>query len=319
MAKTLFIRLTRNGDYQWFTAGEVLGRGSLEQLQTERELLSGARLWLLLPGDKVVLNQLPCTPKERRHLRKAAPYELEEQLISDVEELHFAFTTPQGDQVTAACCDQEWLQQQLDIFQELGLEVHHMVPEPLMLPLVEAGWSLGISGRSVVVRYGASQGFALESPLMPMALQQLSEQGEPESILLLAGNDQQLGQLQRLLPEKLQQRCQSRQESWPQTVSASAANSPMLDMRQGAFSNHLPVGRWWQQWQPVAIFAAAVLAVFVVAQVVQYNQAKSQSQKLEQQVAQTVSQALSRRIPGQECRASGYHSGNGTPQAERSW
>ncbi|MDM3869756.1 type II secretion system protein GspL [Porticoccus sp. W117] len=298
MAKPLYIRLTRNGDYQWFADGDVLGRGSLQQLQAERELLSGARLWFLLPGDKVALNQLPCSTKERRHLRKAAPYELEEQLISDVEQLHFAFTSPQDDQVTAACCDQDWLQQQLDAFQEAGLEVNHMVPEPLMLPQVENGWSLGVSGRSVVVRCGASQGFALESPLMPTALQQLSEQHEPESVLLLAANDQQLGQLQRLLPESLRERCQSRLETWPQTVLAAAEQSPVLDMRQGKFSNHLPVARWWQQWQRVAIFAAAVLLVFVVAQVVQYNQAKTQGQKIEQQIAQTVSESLSRRISG---------------------
>ncbi|MGS2724494.1 type II secretion system protein GspL [Porticoccus sp. GXU_MW_L64] len=298
MAKNLFIRPTHNGDYQWFAAGEVLGQGSLEQLQQQRELLSGARLWLLLPGDKVVLNQLPCSPKERRHLRKAAPYELEEQLISDVEQLHFAFTSPQHDQVTAACCDQDWLQQQLDAFQDMGLDINHMVPEPLMLPLEEGGWSLGISGRSVLLRSGVSQGFALEPALMPLALQQLSEQQEPESILLLAANDQQLEQLQGLMPEPLKERCHNRLESWPQTVSAGADQSPALDMRQGAFSNHLPVARWWQQWQRVGIFAAAVLLVFVTAQLVQYNQAKTQGQKIQQQIAETVSQSLSRRTVG---------------------
>ncbi|MCV6604949.1 MAG: type II secretion system protein GspL [Porticoccaceae bacterium] len=298
MAKTIFIRLTRNGDYQWFAAGEVLGRGSLQQLQEERELLNSARLWLLLPGDKVVLNQLPCSAKERRHLRKAAPYELEEQLISDVEQLHFAFGHPQDDLVTVACCDQDWLQQQLDAFQEQGLEVHHMVPEPLLLPVVENGWTLAISGRAVVIRYGVSQGFALESPLVPTALQQLAETDKPESILLLAGDDQQLDQLQRLLPAELQECCQNRQQSWPQTVSASADSSPVVDMRQGPFSNHLPVKRWWQQWQRVAIFAAAVLVVFVTAQVVQYQQAKNQGQLLQQQITQTVSQSLSRRTVG---------------------
>ena len=297
MAKTIFIKTIGDSEYQWLADGAVLGGGSLEQLQGD--IPAGARLWLLLPGDKVLLSQLPCTAKERRHLRKAAPYELEEQLISDVEQLHFAFTSPADNMVTTAVCDKDWLTGQLAVFQQSGLELHNVVPEPLLLPLVDAGWTLRRDEQCIHVRCGESQGFSIDLPLAAVALQQLlSEQGEPQQILLLGDNDDEIGELQDLLPQVLHPYCESRLEPWPQSLFTAADKDPAVNMRQGSFSNHLPVMRWWQQWQKVAILAAVVVVIFAAAQIVQYNQVKQQGQQLRKQIAETVTTALSRRAVG---------------------
>ncbi|UTW45579.1 hypothetical protein KFE80_01205 [bacterium SCSIO 12696] len=298
MANTIFVRQTRSGDYHWFADGVELAQGSLAQFKADLSSLSNARVWLLLPGNDVVFNQLPCSARERRHLRKAAPYELEEQLIDEVDQLHFGFAHLSDDQLSIACCDHQWLQQLLDHFQQAGIEVHHMVPEILLLPWQPETWTLAVRGQSIVVRCGASQGFALEPALIPMALQQLVQQDKPQRVLLLAGSDEQLQLLRRMLPEALQAQCDAELQSWPQTVIANSPTKPPLDMRQGAFSNHLPVRRWWQHWQRVAVVVAVALVVFVAGQWAQYSDVKQQGLQLQQQISTTVSQALSRRTVG---------------------
>ena len=299
MSKTMFIRAHRDGEYQWFADGAALGRGQLSQLQDAVSQMPGARLVLLLPGQMVLLSQLPCTAKERRHLRKAAPYELEESLISGVEQMHFAFARPVDDMATVACCDREWMDLLLAPLQQAGLEIHQMVPEPLALP-ASPGWTLRLVDGDVWVRYGHSQGLALEAQLAAVALGQLlDEQGQPQQLQLLADTEQEIAELQQLLPESIRDLCESRLETLPQSLSGQGADTSVaLDMRQGDFSNHLPVRRWWRQWRPVAVLAAVALMVFATSQWVQYSQLKEQSVQLRQQIATTVADALSRRAVG---------------------
>ncbi len=307
MKKQILVRLAGDNLYAWswhnhrHTDADITaysGQGSLAELKT---VVSDKRdeLCLLLAGDQVRVQLVPCSLKERRHVKQAVPYAMEETLVTAVDEMHFSFLIPfdSKDHVAVACCDRAWLKQQLAPFDDAGLEVKRLVPAPLVLPCGE-GWTLCLvdqpGGEEVWVRYGKWQGFVLELSLARSALECLGkEQGVPSQLTLLAESEAGLNQLHQLIPAQLQVPVQSHVQPLPHTMDASTTG---FDMRQGEFSLQLPVSQWWRQWRWVAVLALTTLALFAAVNGLEYRQLRHEELALRRTMEQEARKVIPRGI-----------------------
>ncbi len=297
MTKRLLVKIEEDTDldassYSWQFAGdrveedETGGKvywGSLENL-AEAVGGSDCELWLLVPGSKVVTQHLTVSRKEQRHLRQLAPYQLEDELAGEIDDIHFAFGTAVDEQVPIVCIDRHWLRKHYDALASIGLEVVRCLPDTLLLPRDDDGWTLRL-GRELQVCRGPGDGFAVAESLASMALGALAEEtvGDdlatvPDSITLLAESDEKLERLESLLPESLAERVVDRRltRAWDLDWSLRDA----IDLCQGEFSRRLPLQRWWYMWRQVGYLAAAVLVAFVVVNVAELQLLKSQQQSL---------------------------------------
>lgn len=269
---------------------QTFGNGELSELQQtlgEWEY----ELWLLVPGARVVTTELTVSRKEQRHLRSMAPFQLEDDLACEIDEVHFAFGPVSNGKVAIARVDKGWLQQHFTALAEMGLEIQRCLPEALLLPTEVNGWSVYLA-EELQVCQGLGRGFVIDANLTAAALntllsQQSDEQGEKgddddgselPSIALFADTEARLAQLETMLPEVLKDKVSQRAIRSPWQFDTSLRN--VIDLCQGDFARQLPLVHWWQLWSKTAIFAAVVLVAFFSINFAEIQILKSEQQQL---------------------------------------
>ena len=122
------------------------------------------RTIVLVPGIDVFLGDARVPGRNRQQVLRAIPYALEEQLATDVEQLHFALGPVQADNhYPVAAVDREKMESWAELLREHGINANQWLPEMLALPAAEEGWSLLVDQETVLVRTGPYAGFASDS------------------------------------------------------------------------------------------------------------------------------------------------------------
>lgn len=252
--------------------------------------------WVILPGSRVNTRQLEYSDKEKKHLRNLLPFQLEDSVVGDVEDLHFALGTPADGKVVVAFADKTWLQAAFAELAALGIEVTRCWTAPLTLPLAaEAAtdsnnhWSLGLYQNQVYLRYASTMGFSVAQQHARMALQMLlRDQGRVDSLPSLhlrAVSEADLATLGELIPAELQGTIASQTlaDEWALDYSNSS-----IDLCQGDFSQRLPIERWWKLWQSVATFAGVCVAVYLGTLMFEIHKLGGENLKIRQQIETTA-------------------------------
>jgi general secretion pathway protein L len=256
--------------------------------------------WLILPGANVNTRELEYSEKEKKHLRNLLPFQLEESVAGDVEDLHFALGTPANGRVVVAYTDKTWLQAVFAELATLGIEVTRCWSAPAVLPLPsDAGadtssqWSLGLYDQQVFIRYAPTLGFSVAEPHGAMALALLLASREPADQLpelhLRAANEADLARLAGLIPNTLQSRITSQitADPWALDLGGSA-----IDLCQGEFSQRLPIERWWKMWKSVAIFAGVCALVYLGTMLFEIHKLSGENLKIRQQIEASARSAI---------------------------
>jgi len=270
-------RLMEDGN--WMGPAEA---GSLPALK-RAQLSSHAEVWLAVASPQLVLQQAFFDAKQRRHLAKLMPYELEEHIIGNVDDFHFAYGNLHGDKVAVVYTPIEWLAQLLEQFELADIEVAVCLPLPLLLPWVEGTWSLRwLGGRAPVeVRYAYDLAYTIPLDLLQESMLCLLADTEadliPMQIKLFGQSFEDLQTLQEHLPESLQEKATSAQ--WDEWLSLSLDLLPALNLRQGELGRTLPIARWWQTWKPAAIVAGVALAIYLASNWVTLAQLKGEQKR----------------------------------------
>lgn len=264
----------------WSAPGDAAPRrGSAAELAAVPAVRE-SELVLVVPAQKVLLQDVAFSANERRMLRQTLPYDLEEQLVDDVDRQHFALGAIEGTQVPVAIVEKQWLTDWLQRCAQAGLDIKSAVPEQLLLPWREGCWSLWPSDERWLVRVGRYRGFALEPVSAALALQlMLDGAAELPSTLIVHGE---------VAPETLEQ-LPELLRGIVETVDAPRwtpppAGAPVIELLQGTLARTLPWRRWWLQWQRPALALAAVLVVQLIVMGVQHHRLDRQNIALRQQV-----------------------------------
>ncbi len=283
MANQLLLYVSGSDQFRWCWLGadqkpllDSAGSGSLEDLG--RLLGEGEHeVWLLLPGAKVITRELESSEAEKKHLRRLLPFQMEESVIGDIDQFHFALGPMREGQVAVAYVERPWLSEIFAQLKSLGITVSHCSSLPLLLPLPPAApatepadsdhypyWTLQLQNDHLLVRAAPSLGYSLPRERARMGLEMLlTAQQRVDNLphlILRANTDSDLVALEALLPDDLAGRIDSQTlvELWQLDLSA-----PVIDLCQGEFSQRLPVGRWWGVWRGMVTATAACLVVYV--------------------------------------------------------
>jgi general secretion pathway protein L len=229
------------------------------------------------PGEELSLQSVAISPEERRHFVGSLPFMLEEQLATDVDELHFV-SQPQDklNFAVAICSQQQMSQWQLLLADFPG--VNRWTPEPLLLPWSAGEWCLVLEQGRCIARTGACTGFSIEAALLPVLLaSELQESGTPSAVVVY-GSDQDKDLA--LLPESLQSLAQWRRGGFNSALMVAGDAAEALNLRQGEYSPQLPIGKWWRQWRSVAALLIAAFVAQLLATYVDYRQLQQENLSL---------------------------------------
>jgi len=251
--------------------------------------------WLIVPGNKAVTCELEYQEQEKKHLRRLLPYQLEEAVIGDIDQFHFALGPAREGRAVTAYIERAWMQQLFDRLGEHNIEITRAHPLPLMLPLPREEalseqyphWTLQLEGDSLLVHHAPNLGFSVERFQGELSLQMLLTAQQRVDNLphlqLRAASDAELLALESMLPKELQDRVddQALVEFWQMDFSADVVN-----LCQGEFSQRLPIERWWKDWQTVVAGAAACLVIYIGVMVYQVQGLEQENVEIRRQVEQ---------------------------------
>lgn len=285
-------RLQQQLRWCWLSAlglPEQTGAGQMADLSASLPN-TPVQAWLLLPGEMVVTRELSFQEKEKKHLKTLLPFQIEETVIGDVDQFHFAFGPLKTDKVAAAWLDKIWLQKCFQQLQALPVEITRMWADYLTVPYQNSAeqadralWSLELAGDDVRVRYGQALGFTTHKAHIANTLGLLLNQQNLTSNLpdlhLYAASDEELAQLVALLPISLADKVSQKNllNPWQRDYLDKSIN-----LGQGEFSQRLPIERWWKHWRKVALLAACCLATHVGIQLYQIHDLKTDNLKIRQ-------------------------------------
>lgn len=274
-------RCSLEGD--WLAPAEQGDGAALRRSLPQQNL----EVCLLLSGTEVVTQLVSYSSKERRHLARLIPFELEDDVTTELEELHFAIGKPGDGEVPTAYVNREWLATQIADLEALGFEVSHCLPEPLLLPRPENGWTLRLDDE-LQVHYGMGLAFAVEPVMATAALSSLAETALlPERLLLMADDQTGLDTLYDSLPPVLQEQLTTLDielqlaDRWD---GFALDRYDSLDLRQGSFARQLPFTKWWREWRSVAVVGAIALFGYVGVSVAQIQVSSAQTAELREEI-----------------------------------
>lgn len=307
MAELLVIRLnpaagsTTAVQSEWLVVdghGARLGSVQTGTLAEAAPQTIGRRVILLVPGPDVLLAEPVLPLKSGAKLAQIVPFALEEQLATDVEDLHFAVGKRDGRPgtpvaVVARARMQEWL----DTCAAAGLRVDAIHAETAALPVTPNSVTLVIDQGRVYVRRENSQGAVLEVEPLIEALQLALGSGEEEREHVTIYVSESDYERERDLLEGLREFTASLQlkllpDGPLPIMAANVATSPPVNLLQGPYAVKRKLTISFAPWRYAAMLAGLFVILHFGLKGWQYWHNKQVESALDAQITQVFQQAM---------------------------
>jgi len=281
VSESLVIRLGTNAQQpvEWLVWSakeeEIIASGTLASahaLGELRERAGGRPVVTLVPGSDLIFRRVSLPGKYSRQAAAALPYLLEEQIASDVDELHLVVLGHEGHDVDLMAVDKEKMQTWLGWLEAAGLKSQQLLPDVLALPQAADGWSALQLGKEWLLRQGPCQGIVADEPLLAMLL---AVEAEPVTI-----------HSHTPVPPILTANWQAADPELPMLLLAKGALNCQANLLQGPYRPQTEYSRYWLQWRKVAVVAGLLLLVALTQRGVHLYQLAEQDKALKAEIRQ---------------------------------
>ncbi len=249
---------------------------------------AGHPVVLLAPTENLVLTTTDLQIRQKAKLRKALPYALEEQLASDVEELHFALAPQRDEQQAVAIIEKSLLEKWLGAFQSQQIALRAIIPDVLSLPWRADDWSIACDSQRALVRTGRYSGFACDrenlAVLLDAALE--SEETPPINLRLWQCKDKQALAWPRKQPRLLKHRCDGELLQLLQLLAKSIDIRDSINLLQGDYGVQTDLLKSLKPWRWPAALALLLFTIGFAGKMLERNQLAAQQTLLRQQAEQ---------------------------------
>ena len=281
---------------------------------------------LVIPGEKVVTNRVTYHPAEKRHFRQLLPYQLEEQVIGDVEDLHFATGPLKAGEVIVTYVDDTWFAETVAWYRDHGFTISRCIADfQLLMPAVNQ-WIIWSTESRIVCFHSSGLGFSAHYGLLKPLLADLLSGGQAKTVVdsdevdldpdkNLPTNPQGDANLQNDANTDIQLYADSEQalnyllECLPGNVHGRATQCPGkpvldllgnkgIDFCQGPYASKLPFSHWWQASRTSVFLAVAALLAFIAVNLLEVFQLKDHQQVVKQQIEQRYRQVVPQGVMG---------------------
>ncbi|MGA7179378.1 MAG: type II secretion system protein GspL [Thiobacillaceae bacterium] len=144
---------------------------------------------LVLASDLVLTLKTPLPDLPERRLAPLLPAAAEAATLVEADTIHAVIMDHPGDgDATLAVVEEAWLTRILSKLAGLGLHPDSALPEYLLLPWTEDGWSVGWRSNNSVARFSKSEGMSLDDGEPPVGLiLALAQRKRPAAIKVYLG------------------------------------------------------------------------------------------------------------------------------------
>lgn len=208
MSRTLLLRIdptATEASWQLVENGLLVGPLGKGKLGDARRAARGVPVVVLVPAEEIFLDNVALPGKNRNKLRRAIPYAVEDQLIDDIDNLHFALSThPHHGRYLIAAVEDRMMEYWDKAMINAGIRVETIIPDVSALGLSDGSWTVLLESTRAMVRTPETL-FATDIASLPVMLENLSAasgESEPPRVRLYdCSNDDKAILLQAANPQ----------------------------------------------------------------------------------------------------------------------
>lgn len=269
----LVMYLHDNQDITWAiksVSGDIVRHAYQDSAEGISAIAEGRAVVVIVPAQDVLLTSVSVPTTNRATYLQAVPFALEEQLVDEIEDLHFAIgERPMENRLSVAVVAKAKMAQWLSVLHSMHIVPDCLVPAQLVLPCQEGEWSVFIASQ-VIVRTGPFMGFGCaEEELVSFLNAGLSGlEVLPQLVVTSYGRPQSAIQLN--VPVSLQQQ-ECPQVQWAYDLARDVTLYPSIDLLQGKYvvKKKRP-SRLGTLWKGAVAAAAAWLFLLLLGPTVSY-------------------------------------------------
>jgi len=284
MKSQLIIHFHHDDTISWFSTNQ---KGHLvnqaEHVSLDAIPLHFKHIIVLIPTTSLLLTNAIIPSKQQQKIVKAIPYALEEQLIDDIDTLHFAIGKKdnQTAQIPVAVIAKNTLQIYLDKLKQQGISPTSIMPDVLAVPLPEKSWGIMYYDNNVLIRTGLCRGFAIEQSLLDITLSMALEEQDisPQQLVVFSGQDSLATKELHTLGLSIVEN--QHQESIDNWLIETVAQAIPLNLLQGDFQTTKQVSGGWKKWRISLILLILWLVISASIQVIDYQKLQQQRHVLQ--------------------------------------
>ncbi len=266
------------GPIEWRrTGGAEVRHGRCADILACKSVTGGGRVHVWTPAADTLLTHATLPTRSRAKVLQALPYALEDQLLEDPENLHFAYVEEPGGRLAVAVTSRQRLQDWNKVLAQAGITPASMAPASLSVPWSPQAWAIAFADAHAWLRTGAASGSACpragnEPPaILRLALTEArAAQQAPDSLLVFGA------------PPEFDASAWS--EALGIAVHASTqppghweyAALPALNLLQGEFALHSPAADVLRPLRPAAIMLGLWLVGALVVNSIDWWQLRNQ-------------------------------------------
>ena len=188
MAETLLINYKPHLDHCYWTLineqGECISQLSQGSLSDISSMAKGKHATVLLDAACLTLHKVNIPSQNRQRQLQAVPFALEEQLASDIEDMHFALGKKTSAQdLPVISINKSLLDTTLAAFKDAGIYIDLLSTDVLALPFVDNSWTIFIDEDNVLIKTDHDMGYYCDRNNLSVILANLlKKRSTPESI-----------------------------------------------------------------------------------------------------------------------------------------
>ena len=291
MTDRLYAKPISQGLWQWRIANgngawiaDAYSTGDAEALASALPSAT-TPVTLIVPGADIVTCKADVNEADKKHLSKLLPFELEERIITPVEDIHLVHGQIEDEKVDAYYIRAEKFNEFLAPLLELGVEVTEAVPDYSLLKHSDNGITVFFDGDMVVVRVADKHGFSVEAQLAKTIFPRLKiDLDQVTQLSLVAEEFDLLENIHGWLPEIWEEdfEISLNENHYWDWLDLTRSSRQRPNLRVGDFAKRLPIERWVTLWKMPAALVASVFFVSVIVIYGQYLVAKSEFKEIRQ-------------------------------------
>ena len=271
--------------------GVPITRGAEARLQQVSTVTQNANVMVLLPLEQMLLTNVNTRARKQKHLLKAVPFALEDELADDVEDLHFAVGQRYGENdFPVAVIDKRTLDSILDELSQADIYPDLLTADVFGLPFREGTWTILIENERALVRTERYQGFTIDLHNLQQMLTSSLRQAEitPTELNVYCCDDQQTGIKKLNLPISINEL----DDCPPGLFADGLDEDECINLLQSNYKNKDKKHHQLGPWKVAAMLFGVWITLSFVSVLIDHSRLNKQEKNLDAQITQVMKQTF---------------------------
>jgi len=278
-------------------------RGPLSQAAQQS---IGARIVVLVPSRDVLITEINMPTQNRQRIKKAVPFALEDRLVENVDDMHFALGERTKDELLPVCVvGRDQMEKWQSKLRQAALFPEYLIPDVYALPSSEDTWTILQEEDDTLVRVNGRTGFAVDFEntdiLLPIALKQ--QEKEPPTRMVMWHDAQTAFDTTTFIDTV--EELEIEEPVTENGLMGILKEQGTIDLKkainllQGDYSKRERIGKWLRPWKTAGILAAVWFVLHWSVMMYENISLQGQYDELRQQVVDIYKQAFpqAKKIP----------------------